>query len=52
MMACHEAAVQLTLRLVDLLALALDLPQDYFQHPGFFDDPIVSVRLLHYAGKI
>ena len=49
MMAYHSEAIQLTLKLAPILALALDLPVDYFQRPGFFDDAIVSLRPLHYA---
>ena len=49
MMAYHSEAIRLTLKLADILALALDLPLDYFQRPGFFDNPIVSLRPLHYA---
>lgn len=40
--------LQLCLKMVPLLALALNLPRDWFSKPGHFDDPIASLRLLHY----
>lgn len=42
------AARALSLRLVDLLALALGLDRAFFRRPGTFDRPIALLRLLHY----
>ena len=46
MVAYHDAVMQLGVRLMGLIALSLDLPEDYFI-PGL-DDLMCSVRLLHY----
>jgi isopenicillin N synthase-like dioxygenase len=34
-----------------LLALALNLEETYFDKPGITDDPIATLRLLHYSGQ-
>jgi isopenicillin N synthase-like dioxygenase len=44
--AYHAAMMRLGKRLMGLIALSLDLPEDYFA-PGL-EDPMCSVRLLHY----
>eukprot|EP00270_Netrium_digitus_P005549 TRINITY_DN1739_c0_g1_i3.p1 TRINITY_DN1739_c0_g1~~TRINITY_DN1739_c0_g1_i3.p1 ORF type:complete len:346 (+),score=92.87 TRINITY_DN1739_c0_g1_i3:87-1124(+) len=51
MMEYLKQCVQLLHRLLPLLALSLDLPEDYFLQPGFFDDPITSLRPLHYSNE-
>jgi len=44
--AYFQAAHRLGLHIMGLVALALDLPESYFA--PFFDDPSVSLRMLHY----
>ena len=39
------------MRLSRLLALALDLPSDYFV-PFFKPEPYVTLRPLHYQGRV
>jgi isopenicillin N synthase-like dioxygenase len=43
----HEQMSQLGFRIVQLLALAIGLDEDYFD--ASFQEPIASLRLLHYA---
>lgn len=33
-----------------LLALALNLEETYFDKAGITDDPVATLRLLHYSG--
>lgn len=47
MMAYHSACLACTLRIIRLIALALDLPATFFDKD--FTRPIVSLRPLHYA---
>ena len=42
----HEAMTQLGRKVVQLLALALNMPEDYFNQS--FTKPIALIRLLHY----
>jgi isopenicillin N synthase-like dioxygenase len=45
-MAYYEAQLELSTRLLRVFALALDLPEDYFE--PFILTPLASMRLLHY----
>eukprot|EP00271_Cylindrocystis_brebissonii_P006216 TRINITY_DN188_c0_g2_i1.p1 TRINITY_DN188_c0_g2~~TRINITY_DN188_c0_g2_i1.p1 ORF type:complete len:332 (+),score=44.34 TRINITY_DN188_c0_g2_i1:206-1201(+) len=38
----------LCIRMLPLMALALNLPRDWFSQPHRFDDPLCILRLLHY----
>lgn len=49
MEAYSSALHALALKLIRLLALALDLPASFFEAPGFFDAPMLFLRLLRYA---
>ena len=52
-MEAYQAGLHaLALRLVRLLALALDLPASHFEAPGFFDRPMMFLRLLQYAPEL
>lgn len=33
-----------------IIALALDLPSDFFDRPEMLGEPIATLRLLHYEG--
>jgi isopenicillin N synthase-like dioxygenase len=33
-----------------IIALALDLPSDFFDRPEMLEEPIATLRLLHYEG--
>lgn len=47
MMAYHKEMKRISFQLVQLIAMALDLPQNYFdQH---FQEPMALLRLLHYS---
>jgi hypothetical protein len=46
------AMTDLGLRLTRLIALALGLPEGFFDNPGMFDKPSVFLRPLHYTGTI
>lgn len=43
----HERISQVAIRVVQLLALALELPRHYFD--AYFQEPIASLRLLRYS---
>ncbi|KAK8942298.1 Soluble inorganic pyrophosphatase [Platanthera guangdongensis] len=43
---------RLALPLVDAKARALDLDPDFFDKPEIFGEPIATLRLLHYEGKV
>jgi isopenicillin N synthase-like dioxygenase len=45
-MVYYEAQLELSTRLLRVFALALDLPEDYFE--PFVQMPLASMRLLHY----
>ena len=47
-----EKGVALARRVVRLLALALDLPGEYFDAPGMFDKPQVFLRPLRYSSEV
>lgn len=47
----YEALKALGMRLLGLLALALDLPPEHF-FPYFQPEPMVMLRPLHYQGRI
>lgn len=38
-------------RVADLIALALNLEEKYFDKPGLLDDALALIRLLHYSGQ-
>lgn len=42
----------LSLRLVRLISLALDLPENFFELPGMFDCPMALLRLIHYSTEL
>ena len=46
-----QLGVSLARQVVRLLALALDLPGDYFDAPGMFDKPQVFLRPLRYSSE-
>jgi len=50
MMEYHEKMKQISFQLVQMLALALDLPQTHFD--GYFQEPLAVLRLLHYSNEV
>lgn len=42
---------KLSIRVSRLIALALNLEETFFEKPGITDDPMASLRLLHYSGQ-
>eukprot|EP00271_Cylindrocystis_brebissonii_P017727 TRINITY_DN4722_c0_g1_i1.p1 TRINITY_DN4722_c0_g1~~TRINITY_DN4722_c0_g1_i1.p1 ORF type:complete len:331 (+),score=62.03 TRINITY_DN4722_c0_g1_i1:415-1407(+) len=48
MMTYWTEARVLCMRMLPLLAMALELPPDWFSKPHQFDDPMSLLRLLHY----
>uniref|UniRef100_A0A7I4CR67 Fe2OG dioxygenase domain-containing protein n=1 Tax=Physcomitrium patens TaxID=3218 RepID=A0A7I4CR67_PHYPA len=47
----HSELVKLSKRVSRLLALALDLEETFFDKPGITDDPVATLRLLHYSAE-
>ena len=50
MLAYHKACLECTMRIIRLLALALDLPANFFDKD--FTHPIASLRPLHYMPSV
>ena len=46
----HQAISQIAFQVVQLLALALGLEKNYFDEK--FDEPVATLRLLHYAQRL
>mmetsp|Transcript_18253 Transcript_18253/g.44085 ORF Transcript_18253/g.44085 Transcript_18253/m.44085 type:complete len:319 (-) Transcript_18253:98-1054(-) len=49
MLSYHRSASQVAMNLVRLLAQTLDLPSSHFDED--FDEPVATLRLLHYAQR-
>jgi isopenicillin N synthase-like dioxygenase len=47
----HSELIKLSKRVSRLIALALNLEETYFEKPGITDDPMASLRLLHYSDE-
>lgn len=47
----HTEATMVGHKVASLIALTLNLEEDYFQKPGRMDWPIAVLRLLHYSGE-
>ncbi|XP_062147670.1 2-oxoglutarate-Fe(II) type oxidoreductase hxnY-like [Alnus glutinosa] len=48
----HREALEVSRAVARLIALALDLEVDFFDHPKMLGEPIATLRLLHYEDKI
>ncbi|KAL0427069.1 UNVERIFIED_CONTAM: 2-oxoglutarate-Fe(II) type oxidoreductase hxnY [Sesamum latifolium] len=48
----HQEALEVARKVSRLIALALELNFDYFDHPAMLGKPIATLRLLHYEGII
>ncbi|XP_049411697.1 2-oxoglutarate-Fe(II) type oxidoreductase hxnY isoform X2 [Solanum stenotomum] len=48
----HRRVLDAGIRLISLIALALDLDEDFFHKAGACDSPNGFLRLLHYPGKL
>ncbi|KAK8914496.1 Gibberellin 20 oxidase 2 [Platanthera zijinensis] len=46
----HKEALRVSRAIAKLIALALDLDADFFDRPKMLDEPIATLRLLHYDG--
>ena len=49
MMAYHDKMKKVAFQLIQMLAMALDLPQSYFD--PYFQEPLPVLRLLHYSNE-
>ncbi|KAK4391638.1 2-oxoglutarate-Fe(II) type oxidoreductase hxnY [Sesamum angolense] len=47
----HEEALEVARKVSRLIALALELNFDYFDHPEMLGKPIATLRLLHYEDR-
>ncbi|OMO52562.1 Isopenicillin N synthase [Corchorus olitorius] len=52
MEAYHEKLLSAGIKLLSLIALALNLDEDFFQKVGALDEPMPFTRLLHYPGDV
>ncbi|XVF52575.1 hypothetical protein PTKIN_Ptkin05aG0029300 [Pterospermum kingtungense] len=52
MEAYHKQMLSAATELVSLIALALNLDEDFFKKLGAFDEPVAFLRLLHYPGNV
>lgn len=48
----HQEALKVSKAVARIIALALDLEADFFDKPVMLDEPIATLRLLHYEGKM
>ncbi|KAL9438848.1 hypothetical protein AB3S75_024504 [Citrus x aurantiifolia] len=48
----HQKVLSAGRRLIHLIALALNLNEDFFEKVGALDAPMVFLRLLHYPGEL
>ncbi|KAK8970446.1 hypothetical protein KSP40_PGU015880 [Platanthera guangdongensis] len=48
----HKDSFKVALSMAKIIALALDLDPDFFDKPEIFGEPIATLRLLHYEGKV
>lgn len=48
----HQKVLSAGRRLIHLLALALNLNEDFFEKVGALDAPMAFLRLLHYPGEL
>ncbi|KAK9130956.1 hypothetical protein Sjap_011443 [Stephania japonica] len=48
----HEEALRVSKAVAMIIALALDLEADFFDKPEMLGEPIATLRLLHYEGKV
>ncbi|KAJ4829741.1 hypothetical protein Tsubulata_020754 [Turnera subulata] len=46
----HQLALEVGKKVASIIALALDLPVDFFDKPEMLGEPIAVMRLLHYGG--
>ncbi|KAF3326781.1 2-oxoglutarate-dependent dioxygenase [Carex littledalei] len=46
----HNEALRVAKEVARIIALALDLPSDFFDRPEMLGEPIATLRLLHYEG--
>ena len=46
-----DAVRSLGPRVMRIIAMALDLPSDYFASPGYFDEPLVTLGANHYSSR-
>ncbi|OMO59603.1 Isopenicillin N synthase [Corchorus capsularis] len=52
MEAYHEKLLSAGIKLLSLIALALNLDEDFFQKVGALNEPMPFMRLLHYPGDV
>ncbi|KAK8939071.1 Flavonol synthase/flavanone 3-hydroxylase [Platanthera zijinensis] len=48
----HKECVEVAQSVAKIIALALDLDPDFFSKPEILGEPIATLRLLHYEGKV
>ncbi|KAG6527343.1 2-oxoglutarate-Fe(II) type oxidoreductase hxnY-like [Zingiber officinale] len=48
----HKEALRVARAVARIIALALNLDVGFFDKPEMLDEPIASLRLLHYGGKV
>ncbi|GMY36159.1 2-oxoglutarate-Fe(II) type oxidoreductase hxnY [Fagus crenata] len=48
----HREALEVARAVARIIALALDLKVDFFDQTEMFGEPIATLRLLHYEGKV
>ncbi|CAL9037993.1 unnamed protein product [Musa banksii] len=52
MQSYHQDVMSVAKRLASLIALSLNLDDNFFERIGAWDFPMASVRLLHYPGEL
>ncbi|MQM02848.1 hypothetical protein Taro_035616 [Colocasia esculenta] len=48
----HQEALRVAKAVAKIIALALELEDDFFDRPEMLGEPIATLRLLHYEGKV
>ncbi|KAL0923939.1 hypothetical protein M5K25_004726 [Dendrobium thyrsiflorum] len=48
----HKEALRVSRAILKIIALTLDLDADYFDKPEMLGEPLATLKLLHYEGKI
>ncbi|KAG9449108.1 hypothetical protein H6P81_009073 [Aristolochia fimbriata] len=48
----HQEALRVATAVARIIALALDLNDDFFDKPEMLGEPIATLRLLHYEGRV
>ncbi|OVA12445.1 Isopenicillin N synthase [Macleaya cordata] len=48
----HREALEVAKAVAKIIALALDLDSDFFDKPEMLGEPIATLRLLHYEGRV